>query len=849
MLKPIRLFSILLLLALSFPQELQKQLTLKVKVQEEIKVQKPPIYVPDKLSYRVKQIERKNLLGRLLEPPKELEEAPLYVPKEGGCGAPKDLNLYKKGVENYVQGKLLSAEKALKDLLAIPGSQWAEPGKYVLGLIYYKTGREEEALRLFEEACNSNHIYTQPACESFYALYFKLFKKPYKTSEPLLWRYVYLIGAKNRLPERPIPDCSRYTFKNYCRYVNDFILGRENVHYPESTLARKALKLYLEGKLDEAKKILLKLKDKLLPYRDVIIYYLALIELEQGNVKKAIDYALLLESMNPELAQSLYRAIFVKNPDIADYVYEKTKDPWVYKFAGIKAYNEGRYEEALRYFVKAGDYLYAAYSAIRLGDYEKAYELLQKVQKKDREYYALLLEVLYKLGKDEEMLKVLSEIQNLYPDLWREYYGWYLFKQKRWDEAKEYFQNPYYRAIALFNAGKYEEVIEELKGDDSYEARILKAKAAIALGKGGLARRFLYNETPEEIYLTGLSYFIEGNYRASIPYFEKIVNDEEFGTRALTKLADAYYNLGEKEKARTLYKLILQKHKDSKEALIGIAQIEAENPSGELEKIVKELQRKNPKSPLLPELQLKLAELYAKEGRKVEAEFILRKLVNNPEYRERAMLLLARVTDDKREKEKILLNLLKSKDKLIREEAFRELSRLYEEEGELLKLARLLERRSDKEKIKAIEIYLKLGKVREAERLFSQLVKKYPKSEELKELALKLYEKTKKLSYLKLAYTSTRPEVFLKASYYLGVYYYDKDKKKALDYLLEVVLSDRKDLPFYKRAVFLSAQILKSMGAKKDASCILEKLKGLELESWEREKVLELKKGLPPCGG
>ena len=850
--KHIKHFSLILFLVLiAFGEELKENLIVKVKVHEIIEIKKPEFQPPDKLSYRVKSYGIVNVQGKLLEPPKELEEAEIYVLKEGGCGAPKDLNLYKQGVEAYLKGDLYTAEKSLTDLLAIPNSPFANPAKYVLGLVKYKKVKYTQALKLFEEACNTRHLYTTPACESFFALYFKLYDKAYPARVPELWKVVYTIHEENFIPKE-ILECELFTFKKYCSYVNDFIQGKVNLDYRASTEIRRAILLFEKGKYEEAKEILERYKSKLLPYRDVVIYYLGLITLKEGNYDEALGYALLLETLNDELAKNLYVRIALKKPKISQYVYEKTKDRWILKFSGIKAYNEGDYKKALEFFKEAGEYIYAAYAALKLGNYELAYELLKKSKQKNELYYRLLLEVLYKLGKDEEFLQVLNEIKDTYPELYEEYYGWYLFKKKKWQEAAEYFKNPIYKAIALYNAGKYEEVLELLKDNEEYDARILKAKAAIALGKTELARRFLFSETPEEIYLLGLSYFVEGNYEKAIPYFEKLIKEPEFKLKAMLRLADSYYNLGQKDKARTLYSLIIKDFKNSaeaREALIALAQIEAEEPTKNLEKLLEEFIRTYPDSPLIPELQFQLARIYEKEGRKVEAEIILRKLLNNPDYRDLAALELAKITDDKKEKEKILLNLLKSNKEEVRKEAFAMLVDFYQKEGKLLKLARLLERMEPKAQVKAVELYLKLGRVKDAERVFNKLYKKYENWEELKELALKLYEKTKKVRYLRIAYTSRKPEIALRAAYLLGMYYLGKDDKKALEYLVEVIYSGRKEFPFYKRAVLTSAELLKKLRAYKDASCILKRLEGLKLEKWEEEKVLKLKKGLPPCEG
>ncbi|RUM29492.1 MAG: hypothetical protein DSY32_03215, partial [Aquifex sp.] len=556
-----KLFSLLILIPLFlFSEELQKELTVKVKVKDIIKVEKPPYIPPDKLSFRTREVILQDIVGKVLEPPKEIEEANLYVPKEGGCGAPKDLNLYKNAVEAYKKGNIFSAEKFLKDLISIPNSSYANAGRYILGLVYVKKGKKEDALKLFEEACNTAHMYTMPSCESFFALYFQLFEKPYATEEPLLWNYVYIIREKGIIPKREVQNCKKYTFKRYCTYVNDFIRGRLNLDYLTSTKVRRAIKLFNWDRIKEAKEILLELKDKLIPYRDVILYYLALISLREGRTKEALDYAVILETLNPKLAKSVYLSLFLKETDLADFVYGKTGERWVLEYAGVKAYNGGNYKKALGYFERAGKWKYAVYSALKLKDYKKAYEILKKVGKKDKEYYRLLLEVLYALNKEEEFLKILNEIADKYPKLYKEYYGWYLFKKGSWLEAQKYFDNPYYKAVAFFNAGDYERVIELLKENSSYEARILKAKAAISLGKGELARKFLFNETPEEIYLTGLSYFIDGDYEKAIPYFQKLTQNEKYKLKALLKLADSYYNLGQREKAKAIYTLILSKY-------------------------------------------------------------------------------------------------------------------------------------------------------------------------------------------------------------------------------------------------------------------------------------------------
>jgi TolA-binding protein len=55
------------------------------------------------------------------------------------CGKPKDAIAYKVGVDHYLKGDFLSAEKELSSILTMP-SPYRYMAEYVLGLIKLERG-------------------------------------------------------------------------------------------------------------------------------------------------------------------------------------------------------------------------------------------------------------------------------------------------------------------------------------------------------------------------------------------------------------------------------------------------------------------------------------------------------------------------------------------------------------------------------------------------------------------------------------------------------------------------------------------------------------------------------------
>ena len=842
-----RLFSVLLigvLVALSDP--LKESISLNVKVVGRILEEKPPLTPPDRID-DLRKSSYLDLSSDVFEPPKRIERPIIEPPKEGGgCGDPKEKTYYRAGIIYYQRGELSKAESKMLDVISLQNATLIPQAEYILGLIYVDTNRKEDALGLFKSSCSAQHPFRKPACEAYYALYFQLNRVPELYEEVNLWKVVYKIKVEGEVSE---PYCEDTVFEEYCSYVQSFARGDLHEEYPQSTEIRMAITLLEKGELKPSKDIFLRYSRPLSRYRSVALYYLGVIAWMEGDKKRAYKYASLLEVLEPKYSKSLHLLLSQEDLIYSKIAYQITGSKKALRNAGVISYNEGNYKVAYAEFTRAGDHLNAALSAIKERDYRRAYSALKKVKNKDKNYYLWLLETLYWLGKDEEMDSTLESIKKKYPDLYKEYKGWLLFKREKWLSAYKFFKDPYHRALALFNAGKYKDVLKELKGRNSYKARLLKAKAAISMGNGALARKFLTPATPQEIYLLGMSYFIEGKYDRAVSHFKKILMDDNFRSKALLRIADSYYNMGRYEKAKSLYKKILGLYPDSQEALdatLALAQIELQNPSPDLKDLLSKFIKKFPNSPMVPDLKYQLAGVLIKEGNKEEALKILKELSQMPEYRPRALVRIAQIEDDPKKKEELLKEAILKGDKQEKKKATEMLMDLYLHNKEFEKLADFLAKGDREDRKRALQIYMNEN-IEKAIKLFDALYKEDPQDADIPKLAYAMYEKTKGKRYLEIAAGSQDKKLRAKALYKLGFIEKKRDKRKALERFVEIILSAEGVEPYYSKSALNASEILVGMKAKKDACEILKKINKKHLSKRELKRFNILKRKLPKC--
>jgi TolA-binding protein len=843
MFRLITLFSLSLLL-IAFSQ-IKKEFDLQVEIVAKEVEEKPKLSPPHNLP--LKGSEPMDLSPRLLEPPKEMEFIPVAKVEGDGlsCGKPKDAIAYKVGVDYYLKGDFLSAERELGSILTMP-SPYRPMAEYALGLMKLEKGQRSEALKFFENSCKVPNRYRDSACELYYALNFELKDSVPKNENPL-WSVIYEIKEKKTYRE---PNCQEVVFKNYCNYVLDFVKGKVREEYKDSTTLRRAIVLFQTGKLDEAERLFLEYSKPTKPYRSVALYYLGLIALQKKDTNRAYQHASLLETLNREYANSLYSQIAQRDVLFARITYSITKNSSFLELAGIIAYNRGDYQLAFSNFLEAKNTRYAVYSAIRKGDYRTAYTLLEGKREKDREDHLWLLESAYWANLPmEEHLKAVKE---RYPEFYKEYLGWSFFRKGDWLSALSYFENPYHKALCYYNLKKYEDVLKVLQGIDHPKAGLLKAKSALFLGKSALARSFLTENSPEELYLVGLSYFIEGEYERSIDYFKKVPKESPFGAKALMKTGDALYNLGNVDSAKEVYWEVLKSFPEdplaSQATLALLGMEERELPPSDRERLIKSYLQKEPNSPYAQELKYQLADLLVKRGEKKEAERLLIELFEgNTLLKYRALLKLATIEEDKRNKIVLLYKVYKEGSSEESAIARKELIKLYEELGDQQSTAELLEDGGLSDKERAVQIYANIGRWDKALTLANQLTSLGYKSPSFENTLWKIYENTKDRNILTTLTKSQDINLSAKAKLEMAKLLKAEGKpREALEYLVDISLNN-KGAQIYNLAILEGVQTFLELRLKRDASCFLNRVDANSLSREERVKIERLKKELPKC--
>ncbi len=845
MYKLIRLFSLLFILLTILSSEIKREFDIKVEFVSTIIEEKPRILPPDKLPYPVgKPLD---LSPMLIEAPKSIELANIEPIKDRStlsCGEPKDAIAYRLGVDYYLKGEYDKAKKELESVIVAPSS-FKPMAEYILGTIYAKQGKPSEALPLFASSCKFSHLYSKAACEAYYALNFMLKGNIPENNDPL-WKSVKALT----LGEYIKPSCKDAIFSNYCNYVLDFYNGEVNEAYSISTKLRRGIKLFQEGNLAEAERIFIDYNVPRNAYREIALYYLGIIELYRDNLDRGLYYTGILETINRDLAKNLYNLLAGKGVAYSRLAFSATKDPSFLEKAGIIAYNSGQYNLALSNFIEARSDMYVAYSAIKLGDYKKAYQILEKKKSKGKEEYIWMLESAYWLGYD--LAPILSEIKSIHPDLYKEYLGWDHFRRGEWEKAAQLLERPYYKAISLYNDKKYPQVLQVLKDENDTASRILKARSALFLGNPKLARTFLDETSDDELYLIGLSFFVEGSYQRAIEYFEKISYNSPQKPKALLKVADAFYNLGNWERAKETYYEVLRKYTDTQYAeqatvlLIGLGGRALTHE--ELEQLILQAISKEKDQSLVGELKYQLGNIYINMGKNEKAKEVLLDLLDTP-LENKAVLKLAQIEPDTRRKAVLLYKVYREGTNEEREIAREKLIELFSSSGDERSLAELLYEGSLDQKAKAVTIFIKLGEEGRAREILNNLLSLGYRTDELENALLEVLGKSRDRTYIDYLLKSPNNETRAKALYWSAIDYLEKgERKKAMEDILDIV-TNHPNSSVYNRAVLQGVEILLSLNAKRDASCFLERYDLKAASQEEFRKIQDLRKGLPKCGG
>ncbi|MDW8095253.1 MAG: tetratricopeptide repeat protein [Aquificaceae bacterium] len=838
-----RLFSFLLMLTLAFSQQITREFDVKVELVGKVQEDKPKLSPPNTLP--LPQAKELNLSSQVLEAPKRFEFQEVIQIKTGAvisCGEPKDALSYRLGVDYYTEKRYKLAQEELGRVLLFPNSPFKPMAEYVLGIIAYSNKELDKALHLFKNSCQFTHMYQKSACESYYALHLVLKNSVPDNKDPM-WQAVKAL-KENRESK---PQCAGAVFSQYCQYISDFAEGKENPEYKDSTLVRSGILAYFRGDLKRAKSVFSQYSTPGRPYRDVAFYYLALLEYKEGKGEQALKHASLLETLNPSLARELYPLLSERNPYLSRLAYAITRDVSFLEKAGVLAYNSGDYPFALRNFLEASSVRYAVYSAIKMGDYKTALRMLREKRAKDREDYLWLLEALYWSGED--MSETLSEVSKLYPELHKEYTGWERFRRGDWAGALPFFEDPYYRAVTLFNLKKYREAIQALQGRTDYKSNLLKARSAIMLGEPELARSFLTDRSGEELYFLGLSYFLESKYARAVSLFEKVPADSPVRAKALLKAGEGYYNMGMTSKAREAYYEVLRRFPDSEEArqaTIALLDFAGKDMSDEeMERLLQNFIAKEQNPP--PEMLYQYATLQIRKGNKKEAERQLLRLLDTS-FRFKATIKLAELEDELAKKRVLLYKVYREAEleedrNLAREELIKSFTYTRDHKS----LADILAEGKAQDKVRAVSLYLSIGDDASALSVSRELMKENYREREFEGYLLELYKKTGDASLVEYLSKSLNKDIKGQAVYLLGMEELKKgNKQRALEYMVEVSLNYKGE-PYYNTAVLEGAKILIEMGARRDASCMLDRFDLAKASSEESRVHSSLKQELPKC--
>ena len=403
--------------------------------------------------------------------------------------------------------------------------------------------------------------------------------------------------------------------------------------------------------------------------------------------------------------------------------------------------------------------------------------------------------------------------------------------------------------MALYNLKKYKEVIDLLQGRTDERSRLIKARSALMMDDTKLARSFLTGKSEEEFYLLGLSYFLEGNYQKAVEFFEKVPANNPNRAKALLKMGESYYNMGKADKAKDSYFEVLRSFPDSEEArsaTLALLDFAGKNMGDEdLERVLEDYMKREKNPP--PEILYQYASLMARKGKKEEAEKLLLNLLDTP-IKFKAILKMAELEEEPSKRLVLFYKVYKeSPTEEERKKARDEIVKMYSSLGDTKSLADMLAEGDKPDKVKAIGLYLSIREIPSAITLAQELIKAGYRDQEFERYLLDLYKQTRDISLLD--YVSKSPERSLRgqALYLYGLELLRRgDRKKALESFVEISINHKGE-PYYNSAILEGAKILVKLGAKRDASCILERfdLNGANPE--ETSIYNKLKKGLPKC--
>jgi len=815
------------------PQKDEKVLQIPIRVTQRVFIPKPREEVPQKLPAKVEFEINARKVGLVY--PTEI-----YVPKEHvkvekhffSCGEPTDKELYAKGVEAFNKGKLREAEHYFLELLyRNPQSPYAIKAKYYLGVIAFEQRQYQKTYRIFKNLCSLpyNFDWKKFACYNAVISGLYIGVHDYRSaSSNVFWKnYLLWLDGKiddytfrSKLNRKQLEE----PYRNYCHYLRVFLnpnleVGNLPPYYKRSLELRRLLLGFVSGTVVSPQGVEKFINDPL--YGKDFEYFYTYYLINAGYHQRAFQYIKDLLRKDYKKALKLARLLGYVDPKWLPKLLELfPNDGKLWELYAVNLYNSGKLKRALDIAEKLGLYRIAGYAAYRLGDYKTAVENLLKVKDKNRTDYGILLDSLIRTGDWKGFLKVLSEVRNKYPDLYREYLGWYYYYKGDWSKAAALLAEPLYKAVAYFNLGAYQKAAAVLNRLHGAEAKILEAKALIASGNFDKAIEALRGiNSAEANYLKGVAYFAKGDYREAAYYFSKLLPYYRKFPDVFIRLADAYYNLGNYRLAEAYYFRYIKhfpKGEWVKDAYLGLVNVYLQTGDPTVANYVYRALEKYP-SLVGEEVKLKLAEAFVQNGELQKAKKLLTELVKSKDdyIRGKALLLMAKV--DPQRAEEYLKQALEVDFPEIKSQAVLELAKLYLKEGKKDKAIQFLELHEgdvlDMDKL--VDLYTQLG---DFKRLYYLLQELIAAANKYTETAFQIAEKYHRPEFYKLAVYSLDPKIAATSAYRLELYYLKKgDLKNALKYALFLKVRKLKYEPIYTEAMFQAVKTLHEKGYIADA--------------------------------
>ena len=841
------------------PQKGTKVITIPVEVTSKVFYPKPQEEVPDKFPVEVNPEVDTHKVALIY--PKEIYKPQEEVKVESSffsCGKPKAKTLYAEGVKAFQKGDYQKTKAYLLRLInEYPQSPYSIKARYYLGYIAFVEGNFKQAYETFKNLCQLpyNFAWKTYACYNtvISGLYIGIHDKKAAAISDFWSNYLNWLEGKISDEEfyRSLHcETLEQPYRIYCIYLKQYLNPSDTTaqlppYYQRSLEIRKIVLKLLSGSFANADASTLRTLLNTSRYGEDLTYYYTLYLINNGNYDRALNLIETLKERNSKKALELAKTLASLSSQYAYQLlklFPQSKELWEIYLKEL--YNLKNYTAVVQYASSFGLYRLAGYAAYKLGRYDLAAQYISKVWNKNIEDYRILLDSLLRLKRWNQFLTLLQEVKDKYPNLYKEFLGWYYYYKGDWLKAASLLKEPLFKAIAYFNAGYYDKALNLLKGLHSPETKLLKAKIYLAKGYFDKAIDALKDVgTEEAIYLKGLAFFAKGNYREAAFYFSKLLNQIGLYPDALLKLADSYYNLGYYDYAKHYYLEFIRLFPNSRlvnNAYLGLANIYLQTGDLQIANLLYKVIKRNP-TVEGNELKLKLAEGFIKAGALKKAKELLKDLLrsNNDFYRGEALILLSQIEPDK--KLQYLQEALKISFPQIRSEAAIELVEYYLSKGDKRKALETLERyeKDINNPQKLIELYTKLGAF---DRVYSLLRELIAADNKYTVDAYNIAKKYHIIEFYKLALYSLDPKIASNSAYQLERFYLKKGNlKEALKYVLYLKMKNLKYEPTFSQAMFLAVKTLADKGYIKDACSLIGEINSRYLNSDQKLELETIK--------